>query len=124
VLAKKLKPSNSTPIFRGWKRISLALEGHFLSSHPIKPRHVAKSGGATKAKPCGHFVALTSPPFFRLFMLVADGRECLRRGFRTGIHDEGRKPKGNSLNAGIYLKYPVPNCRLLIRAKEQSGILP
>ena len=96
MLAKKLKPSNSTPIFRGWKRISLALEGHFLSFRPIKPRHVAESGGAIKAKPCGHFVALTSPPFFRLFVFVADGRECLRRGFRTEYMAKAERRKDKS----------------------------
>jgi len=81
VLDKKSKPSNSTPIFRGWKRISLALEGQFLSFRPIKPRHVAESGGAIKAMPFGRFAALTMPPFFRLFVFVADGRECLRWAF-------------------------------------------
>lgn len=37
---------------------------------------------------------------------------------------KAERQKDNSLNAGIHLKYPVPNCRLLIRAKKQLGILP
>lgn len=84
-----------TPISLRWERISLALAGHsivFLPG-PIKPRHIAESGVEIKAKPFGRFAALTSPPFFRLFVFVADGRECLRRGFRTGIHDEAERQR-------------------------------
>lgn len=65
--------------------------GTFPSFRPIKPQHSAESGGVIKAKPFGRFATLTPPPFFRLFMFVADGRECLRRGFRAGIHGKSRK---------------------------------
>ncbi len=57
--------------------------------YPLPPlvhhaRHSAETGITVKAKPFrAASPALTVPPWFRLFGVAADGRERLRRGFRT-----------------------------------------